>query len=71
MDDYRAALDFLKLLGLNAEVLEDGIVGKLIMIDNASYEMKRRQIDAWFTCVRQIGNHSYFTVRLRGTGNTL
>lgn len=65
-----AIIPFLQQLGVEAYLLPDTHFGILITIKTQDYESHRRQIDAWFTLVRQIGNHSYFQVRMRGTGST-
>lgn len=70
MSGTEDVLTFLDHLGVDAYILPDSFYGILIMIETNHYELHRRQIDAWFTCVRQIGDHSYFHIRLRGTGDT-
>ncbi len=71
MSEREDILHFLRLIGIEAQILHDDISGKLVSVETAAYEEHHRQIDAWFTVVRQIGKHSYFTIRLRGTGQTL
>lgn len=70
MSDTADVIAFLEHLGVDAYVLSDSVYGNLIMIETKEYELHRRQIDAWFTFIREIGAHSYFRVRLRGTGDT-
>lgn len=70
-NEAHSLLPFLERLGIEAYILPDVIYGNLIMIETESYTRCQRQVDAWFTFVRQIGRHSYFRVRLRGTGDTL
>ena len=70
MSETEDVLTFLDHLGVDAYILPDSLYGNLIMIETNEYELHRRQIDAWFTITRQIGDHSYFRVRLRGTGDT-
>lgn len=71
MSEQEDVVSFLDHLGLEADVLHDDVSGKLFSIRTAAYEANRRQVDAWFTFVRQIGEHSFFKVRMRGTGKTV
>ncbi len=70
MNQTESVLPLLNHLGIQAYIQPDAIYGTLIMLDTQAYDEHRRQIDAWFTFVRQIGRHSYFQVRYRGTGDT-
>ena len=70
MTESQSACEFLETLGVKSDILLDVLVGDLIVIRTQDYERRRRQIDAWFTFVRQIGDHSYFKIRMRGSGTS-
>lgn len=69
MNEVQNMIPLLERIGIEAYVMPDAIYGKLVMINSETYERYQRQVDAWFTFVRQIGKNSYFRVRLRGRGD--
>jgi hypothetical protein len=66
-----ASIPFLQHFGIEASLVPDRVYGTLLTIKTQDYESRRQQIDSWFSLVRQIGEHSYFQVRMRGTGATI
>lgn len=69
-DEKHAIINFLTVIGISAQVLDDADGNPLIQMPTAQYEPRRNIIDPWYTLISQSSDQSFFRPRLRATGLT-
>lgn len=62
---------FLEHLGIEAQVQIDSRSQPYIVMTDAAFEQKRREVLTWFVLVSQKDGYSTLYERQRGTGQTL